>query len=626
MSVSFEIYTLVNGRWQIHVRYDDAGREEAVREAEQLEREPHIERVRVVRDEYDSNMNTSRELVVYETKLGGDDEKKKQKAGKGQIGPSGGGGGKSGGGKAKGRKARQAAKEAKKQAREQKIESERTSAPRGGDDGPAQSGGEDDAPSSGGGAPARAAGRKRKSSDELTGGLIRIAVALLFATVISLIVTYLSLWGLKSLHQIGYGLGSSTSWALLVGIFLVTFALIFVPMVRKVNLGSGQARARVRAHAESAQMAAQLVQQVPQIVTGPQPAMPVIEAAPEPEPEPEPESEPTPAEPDQPPEPPRERTANAGQNVKDASGWLLSMLGAGTKSIPDVMKSLDAFNRFGLTLYFAGAGDFVGTRYRCNQNERSDMLTERIQLLGHDENTAFAFCANIDEYLMQPKYLKMYDLGRTAMKNYLSDQGADLKVPAAVEMWNKPAGSEEEEAASDFVVVLFTDIVDSTAQTQEIGDEGAMEVVRAHNQIIREALTMFHGTEVKHMGDGIMAVFNSVPNSVHAAIQMQEGIESYNTTTVDRQFDPRGERFLRNAGSTRSTGHVKGRRRRDNRLSDRPQHVWRQGSQIREFGPVRPEGIRRSHDDLPGGLERTGGRRRRVEAPIKLGRETRKST
>ena len=30
-----------------------------------------------------------------------------------------------------------------------------------------------------------------------------------------------------------------------------------------------------------------------------------------------------------------------------------------------------------------------------------------MQLLGHDEKTAFAFCANIDEYLMQPKYLKM---------------------------------------------------------------------------------------------------------------------------------------------------------------------------------------------------------------------------
>ncbi|MGB0552917.1 MAG: adenylate/guanylate cyclase domain-containing protein [Alphaproteobacteria bacterium] len=147
-----------------------------------------------------------------------------------------------------------------------------------------------------------------------------------------------------------------------------------------------------------------------------------------------------------------------------------------------------------------------------------------------------SFCANIDEYLMQPKYLKIYDLGRMRMKNFLDDQGADQKLEDALGEWNKPAGTAEEEAAPDFVVVLFNDIVNSTAQTQEIGDEGAMKVVRAHNQIIREALTMYRGTEVKHMGDGIMAVFQSVPNSVQAAFHMQNGIEAYCQTTTDRQF------------------------------------------------------------------------------------------
>ena len=164
--------------------------------------------------------------------------------------------------------------------------------------------------------------------------------------------------------------------------------------------------------------------------------------------------------------------------------------------------------------------------------QRSDMLTERMQLLGHNENTVFAFCANIDGYLMQPKYLKMCDLGRSVMKNILDDRGADQKLEGALGEWNKPAGTAEEEAA----FVLFTAIVNSTAQTQEIGDEGAMEVVRADNQIIREALTMYRGTEVKHTGDGIMAAFQSVPNSVQAAIHMQNGIEAYCQTTTDRQF------------------------------------------------------------------------------------------
>ena len=83
---------------------------------------------------------------------------------------------------------------------------------------------------------------------------------------------------------------------------------------------------------------------------------------------------------------------------------------------------------------------------------------------------------------------------------------------------------------------MFTYIVNSTAQTQDIGDEGAMEVVRAHNQIIREAFTIYQGMKVKHMGDGIIAVFQSVPNSIQAAIKMQNSIEEYCQTTTDRQF------------------------------------------------------------------------------------------
>ena len=46
-------------------------------------------------------------------------------------------------------------------------------------------------------------------------------------------------------------------------------------------------------------------------------------------------------------------------------------MNAGLKTIPEQMKGLDAFNRFGLTLFFAGTGDFVGTRYRCDQKQRS---------------------------------------------------------------------------------------------------------------------------------------------------------------------------------------------------------------------------------------------------------------
>lgn len=530
MTVSYELYTLVNGRWQIHVRYDEDRREEAMLEAQQLEKEPHIERVRVVRDQYDSMSNASRETVIYETVLAGDDKKKKNQA-KGRVGSSGAAVERKKKppppGQVKTRKQREAEKAAEKEARIREIEAQRVSREPSAMQSMTASAATSAAATV---AAARRIMRTRPNKEQVASGLGKLAAALAVSTVGSLALTAVAFWTLKNLHESGWMSFSSqgTFMSMVVGVFVLSFAGMFLPLMKRVKFPESGPRAQARA--ASAELAAELVQQVPQFVAGPEPDLLEIpnssvddeDDAPQQQPEEQPK--------------PKERTADAPQHVKDASGWLLSCMSAGLKTIPDRMKSLDAFNRFGLTLFFAGAGDFVGTRYRCDQKQRADMLTERMQLLGHDENTAFAFCANIDEYLMQPKYLKMYDLGRTAMKNYLDNQGADLKIEGALNDWNKPASTTEEENASDFVVVLFTDIVNSTAQTRVIGDEGAMEVVRAHNQIIREALTMYRGTEVKHMGDGIMAVFGSVPDAIHAAIKMQLGIDAYCQTTTDRQF------------------------------------------------------------------------------------------
>ena len=63
--------------------------------------------------------------------------------------------------------------------------------------------------------------------------------------------------------------------------------------------------------------------------------------------------------------------------------------------------------------------------------------------------------------------------------------------------------------------------------TQALGDAGAQEVVRAHNRVVREALTQYRGREVKHTGDGIMASFEQASDSVEAAIMMQRGAHQH---------------------------------------------------------------------------------------------------
>jgi len=69
--------------------------------------------------------------------------------------------------------------------------------------------------------------------------------------------------------------------------------------------------------------------------------------------------------------------------------------------------------------------------------------------------------------------------------------------------------------------VLFTDIVDSTSLTQTLGDEVAMELLRVHDTVVRDALKASNGREVKHTGDGIMAAFVSAAAAVRCAAQIQ---------------------------------------------------------------------------------------------------------
>lgn len=86
--------------------------------------------------------------------------------------------------------------------------------------------------------------------------------------------------------------------------------------------------------------------------------------------------------------------------------------------------------------------------------------------------------------------------------------------------------SKEEESA--FRAILFTDVAGSTAMTHRLGDARAMELLRMHNAIVRQRLKEYAGREVKHTGDGFMASFASVGNSVECAIAILRSFALHN--------------------------------------------------------------------------------------------------
>jgi class 3 adenylate cyclase len=78
--------------------------------------------------------------------------------------------------------------------------------------------------------------------------------------------------------------------------------------------------------------------------------------------------------------------------------------------------------------------------------------------------------------------------------------------------------------------ILFTDLCDSTKQTQIIGDEGFVLLLHEHDEIVRSALHERGGREVKHTGDGIMASFSSASPAVEAGVDIQRRLKRRNET------------------------------------------------------------------------------------------------
>ena len=73
--------------------------------------------------------------------------------------------------------------------------------------------------------------------------------------------------------------------------------------------------------------------------------------------------------------------------------------------------------------------------------------------------------------------------------------------------------------------VLFTDIVDSTATLERIGDAAWRTLLAAHNVALRDQLNRFRGREKATTGDGFLAIFDSASRAVGCGAAMVRAAE-----------------------------------------------------------------------------------------------------
>lgn len=198
---------------------------------------------------------------------------------------------------------------------------------------------------------------------------------------------------------------------------------------------------------------------------------------------------------------------------------------------------LNAFSRFGLNLYVAGAGSVIGQAKKLARDTQLAVLKEGLQHAGNTPDRAEAFCVELPGYGKNPRYAGMIQAGVKAMQARMGgSENAAQSISALLNEWNLP---EKRPTVPSVITFMFTDIVGSTEMTARLGNAGAQKAVRAHNTAVRGAIQAKKGREVKHTGDGIMATFPDPAAAVTGAIQILRDIAAHNSANPTLQVQVR---------------------------------------------------------------------------------------
>ena len=110
-------------------------------------------------------------------------------------------------------------------------------------------------------------------------------------------------------------------------------------------------------------------------------------------------------------------------------------------------------------------------------------------------------------------------------------EGDKIELGGRAEFWLFAATSQTLDipTVASTVTIMFTDIVESTALTERLGDSMTRSVLRTHDAIIRRQMHAHGGTEVKALGDGFMLTFPSAKSGTDCALAVQSELAEFNS-------------------------------------------------------------------------------------------------
>ncbi|MEA2411693.1 MAG: eukaryotic-like serine/threonine-protein kinase, partial [Thermoleophilaceae bacterium] len=104
-----------------------------------------------------------------------------------------------------------------------------------------------------------------------------------------------------------------------------------------------------------------------------------------------------------------------------------------------------------------------------------------------------------------------------------ADVGSSIDAVASVVEEERP-DLRGHTAPDGTVTILFSDIEGSTELNERLGDQRFFDVLREHNEIVRDQVRVHRGFEVKAQGDGFMIAFASPRDGVECSIAIQRAL------------------------------------------------------------------------------------------------------
>jgi len=120
------------------------------------------------------------------------------------------------------------------------------------------------------------------------------------------------------------------------------------------------------------------------------------------------------------------------------------------------------------------------------------------------------------------------------------DQGVNRFLTSSIEELTGLALADRSEIAKlagpdGTVTIMFSDIEDSTALNERLGDSTWMQLLGAHDKVVRRHVQLQSGHVVKGQGDGFMIVFGDAASAIHAAVSIQESLAGSRRSALRRQ-------------------------------------------------------------------------------------------